>query len=237
MSRTSAAMAVSSRRALDDLVSDALAATAAKAAGIDRRSDVTWETTSLLARAVARRSVADAAAGGPPTPEELESVEVAHALVRRSSRVPEARAMAVASAIRAAAEGARSVDDFEARANATPHADSQVVVERLPAFRADGRSESASFDASFVAAAFGLSSPGSISPVVETVFGWHVLYLVERKAPDRSLSAEDGARLASAVHELRARAALDSLLRARRQASRIEVLGDADTLLAEVKVP
>jgi parvulin-like peptidyl-prolyl isomerase len=157
--------------------------------------------------------------------------------VRRGARVPEARAVAVASAIRAAAEGSRSVDDFEARAKATPHADSQVVVERLPAFRADGRAESASFDASFVAAAFGLRSPGALSSVVETVFGWHVLYLVERKAADGSLSAEDGARLASAVHELRARDALDSLLRTRRQASRIEVLSDADTLLAEVKVP
>jgi parvulin-like peptidyl-prolyl isomerase len=228
---------VSSRRALDDLVSDALAAAAAKTAGIDRRSDVTWETTSLLARAVARRSVADAAASGAPTPQELESVEVAHAVVRRSARVPEARAVAVASAIRAAVEGARSVDDFEARAKATPHADSQVVVERLPAFRAVGRSESASFDASFVAAAFGLGSAGAISSVVETVFGWHVIYLVDRKAAEGWLSAEDGARLASAVRELRARAALDSVLRARRQAARIEVMDDADALLAEVKVP
>jgi peptidyl-prolyl cis-trans isomerase C len=236
VSAVSAASSESPRDALEAVVRDALAAGAARAAGLDRIADVAWATRAALARQVVRRSMAASAAEGPPRPGELENVQVAHAVVLRSARLPEAREVAIADAIRSKVDGASSVDEFERRAAATPHADAQVVVEQLAAFGADGRSSTGEIDASFVAAAFGLHSPGELSGVVETRFGWHVIFLVGRTAPegDNAGRSDD---LAASVAELRARGRLESFFRERRRTSRIEVLGVADSMMAEVKVP
>lgn len=221
--------------ALDDLLSDVLAAEAARALKLDGDPRVAWAVSAALARRIALSSVSDAAAQGQARPDELESVRVVHAVVRRSARVPEAAALAIAEALRRAVTGATSADDFEARANATPHADARVTVERLPPFSADGQSAEGGFDPSFVAAAFELRRPGQLSPVVATRFGWHVIYLMERSAPaDAARRAQE---LGAAVVELRARQQITSLLDARKKASRVEVLAAADPLMAEVKVP
>jgi hypothetical protein len=233
------------RKALDSLVADALAAAGARNEDLARKGGAPWATSAVLARRVALQSIRDAAAEGPPKPDELEDVRVVHAVVMRSARVPEARAVAVADAIRRAVEGSRSADEFEKRANATPHADAQVTVERLAPFGADGRwasGEGGAVDGSFAAAAFGLRVPAQVSPVVETRFGWHVIFLMDRSAPQEAAGAAtdrrtDLASLASAVEEMRARGWIESRLRTRRRASHIEILGDADALIAEVKVP
>ncbi len=237
VSEVAGASAKSPRQALDDLVSDALLANAARSIGLDRRDEVVWPCTVALARRVVRRGLEQAAAEGPPRDDELQDVKVAHAIVLRSTRVSEERALAVASAIRQAVAGARSVDDFEVRAKGSPQSDAQVVVERLDAFTADGRSASGELDASFVAAAFLLRAPADVSPVVETRFGWHVIFLVERSLPDQGALARRRADLTPAVFDMRARASLESMLRERRQAVPTELLGSADVLMSEVRTP
>lgn len=237
VSEVAGASAVSPRQALDGLVTDALLATAARSIGLDRQDDVVWPCTVALARRVVRRRLEQAAAEGPPRDDELQDVRVAHAVVIRSSRVSEERALAVASAIRQAVAGARSVDDFEVRAKGSPHSDAQVVVERLGAFAADGRTPNGELDPSFVAAAFLLRAPADVSPVIETRFGWHVIFLVERTPFEQGALAQRRTDLAPAIFDMRARASLESLLRERRQAAPIEVLGAADALMSEVRAP
>ena len=217
-------------RALDDLVADALAARGAQDARLDRDPSVAWSVTTAIARRYARQGLMEASAAGAPRPDELEAVHVSHAVVLRSGRVPGATAVAIADAIRRNVEGVRSADEFESRAKATPHADARVVVERLEPFSADGH-----FDSSFIAAAFELRSAGDISPVVETQFGWHVVYLVGRDP----LRDEGGraSELAAAVTELRARDWLESRLRLRARTSHVEILAGADALMSQVKVP
>lgn len=227
------------RKVLDGVVADSLAASAATAGGLATPEQVRFATDATLVRHLVRAVAKEAAAEGPPKPEELESLKVEHAVVLRSARIPELRAKAVAYAIRRAVEGARSADDFEARAAATPHADTQVVVESLDPFLADGRSPSGEggLDSSFVAGAFELHAPGQLSAVVESSFGWHVIYLVARAPADISADAARATMLAGAVAEMRVRDWVESHMRSRTQRFQVEVSGALDALLAEVKLP
>jgi hypothetical protein len=184
-------------------------------------------------------ALSEASARGAPSDQELDVVHVAHAVVMRGSRVSVDSARGVAEAIRRAAIGSPGVEEFEARAQAVPHSGAQVHVERLDGFQADGRLETGSgeIDRVFVAAAFALRIPTEISPVVETKFGWHVIFLVARKPPGELSPEQSHESLASAVVELRARTALQGILRARIEKSPIEMFGAADSLLARVSEP
>ncbi len=145
--------------------------------------------------------------------------------------------VAVADAIRSAVAGSRSVEAFEARARATPRAELQVVVQHVDPFGPDGETaDGQEIDASFVAAAFGLRAASPVSDVVETRFGWHVIYLIDR-FPSRPADNSRESKLSTAVQNLRARAWLESQLRRRRKASRVEVASGAEGLMAEVRVP
>jgi hypothetical protein len=239
VAQVSRASAIPPREALQGLVGDALAASAARSMGLDRESRVAWSSSVALARRVSLRAMDDASSRGAPRDEELQNLRVAHAIVLRSTRVSADRALAVAGAIQRAASGARSVEDFEARAKAVPHSDAQVLVERLDPFGPDGRTVpgGGELDPTFVAAAFLLSTPAEVSPVVETRFGWHVLFLVERTVSDEASTAQRRSDLTQSVFELRARGKMESLVRSRRQTVPIEVAGAAEALMAEVRSP
>jgi hypothetical protein len=231
--------AVAPRRALDELIADALVATSGQAEGMDRSSPASWARSAALARRVVMASASEASARGAPSDQELEVVRVAHALVMRSLRVSADRARGIAEAIRKAVLGSPGVDEFEARAKAIPHSDAQVVVERLDEFQADGllATGRGELDRVFVAAAFALRSPAEVSPVVETRFGWHVIFLVARRPPGDGAPQQSRDGLASAIIELRARTTLQAILRARAEKSPIALDGAADTLLARVSEP
>jgi parvulin-like peptidyl-prolyl isomerase len=128
-----------------------------------------------------------------------------------------------------------SAEDFEKRASAVPHAGAQIRIERVSGFSANGELASgAVVDASFVAAAFALPSPGIISPVVETPFGWHVLRVIDRVVPGPDSIEQRRRDLAEAVVLMRARSALDTVLRERRQRTEVTVAVEADALTAQV---
>ena len=231
------AKGVSAREAVDDLLADALAAQGALALGFDRDPGVSWPRTVAVARRTPTRLFEDARALGPPTDDELARVSVVHAVVLRSPSLREEDALAIAAAIRRAVVGSRGADDFEARAKAVSRPHAQVTVERVGPFGADGRdAEGTEFEAGFVAAAFTLHAPLETSPIVATPFGWHVLQLVERAAPEGPL-ADLRRDLAEAVVEMRARIRLENILTARRQSAPVEISVAADDLMSVAARP
>jgi hypothetical protein len=223
----------SPRRALEVLIDDALAAEGARALGVER-GQASWATEAALAATIPRRLEGRAQALGPPTDDELATLSVTHAVVLRAPGFSQERAMATAHAITRAVSSARTPEAFEAAASATPHAGAQVVVERISPIEIDG-----AFDPSFVAAAFRLRAPSEQSPLIESAFGWHVLYLIERKAPDPASLETRRREVASAVVAIRARASIDDLLREKKGRVAIEVSGAADSLMtvAVAKAP
>jgi hypothetical protein len=224
---------VAPRAALDDLVVDALAAQGARMDRLDRDPAVAWACTVTPARRIAERALADARAAGLPADDEIAAVTVVHAVVLRGRGLSEDRGIELAMAIEKAVAGATSADDFEKRANGVPHPLARVIVERLAGFGADGRtSDGVDLDHTFVAAALALHVPGETSPIIETRFGWHVLRLIERAAPDGASIEARRRELVDAVVEMRARAHVDALLRAGRHRVRVDVASAAEALMA-----
>jgi hypothetical protein len=224
---------ITPRAAVDELIDDALIAEDARALGVTDAPGVRVACASALARTVVLHAAARAKEMGPPTDDELATLTVVHALVPRSGLVSDGARSSTATAIRQAVLGSSSAEEFEKRASLVPHADIMLRIERVPAFGADGRMANGSgLDPSFVAAAFALPAAGSISPVVETPFGWHVLRLIDRAAPDRDSIEQRRHDLADSVVAMRARGALDALLRVRRQKIDVSVSVEAETLTA-----
>jgi hypothetical protein len=225
---------VSAQVAVGRLVSDALAAQEARSRGLDRAAAASWAIDVSLARRVPRRLADDARSLGPPTDDELATLTVVHAIVLRSPGVHEERSRAIAEAIHRAVSGARSADEFVARANAVPHAGTQVVVERLQGIGADGHApKGAEYDPTFVAASFALRTPGEMSWIVESPFGWHTIYLVERSPAEPASVEQRRIDLASDVAVMRARVRIGAIVHARKERSPTEVSEAADALMAD----
>jgi hypothetical protein len=227
------AQGVTSRVAVEELTDDALLAEAAPSFRVTGDPAVQLACASALARSVALHLAALAKEKGPPTDDELGTVEVVHALVPRSGPASDRARIEMAMAIRQAVSGSTSADDFKRRTDAVPHAGMLLKIEMVPPFGADGKtSDGGQIDPTFVAAAFALSSAQSVSPVVETPFGWHVLRLVKHTLPDSHGLEERRRDLADVVTSMRARGALDSLLRERRGRTEVSVAAEADSLTA-----
>lgn len=227
-----AAKGVATGRALEDVVDDELLAQGARDQHLDRAPTVGWATASVLANRLTAHLEGAARAAGPPTEDELSSRVVVHAVVQPSSGLSRAESRALASRIEEAVAGAASADDFERRARSVRSGKATILVERVGPFGADGTISNGRVDLGFLAAAFSLRTVGQTSPVVETPFGWHVLKLADRIAADPSVIESRRTDLASAVIELRARAALDAVLEARRSRTAIEFESGVDALMA-----
>lgn len=228
----------STREALDALIEDALAARAARAQGLDREAEVEWASTAALARTAALRFQTDAQSAGPPTDDELATVTVMHALVKRTPSVPPSRALELARGIASAVASAKDAKDFEARARSVPGVSDWLHVENVPGFDIGGETvDGQPVEPAFVAAAFALHRPGETSGVVETPFGWHVIRLVSRERPASPLLEERRARLADTVVTMRARALLEASLGQRLHTETIEVSAAADALMALTEEP
>jgi hypothetical protein len=242
------------RAALDTLITDALAAEGAHATGEDRDPNNAWILESIVARSAAEQ-VRVTAHTGPPTDAEVaelterywrdvdspERVKVIHAIVLRPKNATATQAeagRALATQLATDLAGAKSDDDFEARANAFPHGALETKVEHLPAFVTDGRTaegDPGSMDPSFVRGAFTLKKPGDTSGVVESSFGWHVIRLVERQPPKFVPPEERRARFANEVYAVRGHEALGAILAAHRARSPVDIQPDSDALMALVQ--
>jgi hypothetical protein len=222
-------------RALEELVQDALLATEARARGLDRDGSVRWASTATLARIVSERLSDAARQRGAPSDDELATVQVIHAVVLKSPTLSPSRAKDIAFEILQAVAHAQSDAKFEARAKQVPHPAAHVSVERLHEFDASGRSaEGDVYDASFVAGAFELHAPGETSGIVTSAFGWHIIRLIRRVAPDDPAVLERRREdLATDVFQLRVRSLLRDLLEARRQRAPPNISAAADDLMAK----
>jgi hypothetical protein len=237
------------------LVDDVVAAKSAVARHLDGTSD-----TQLALRATHARALVDhlrrQAWATPPTDDEVkdltakhwvevdapETFLVVHAVARPAKKATGADAVAAAKAVAAsiatAVADAKDADDFSAKASAVPHSSEvEVIVQPVEPFTRDGRIAIAGdlrpIDPQFASAAATLRAPGATTGVIETSFGWHVIRLVERRAP-RVVPLEDRRTMfANEVHAARAHAAVDAVLAARRSDAPVSMAPGVDEVLAE----
>jgi hypothetical protein len=229
--------AVPPASALAGLVEDALLAQGARGRRLDEQPETRRSLQASLAARVVKALEAKARSRGPATEVERSSLEVVHAVVLRASGQRWDDAIPLANAIAKAVNGAATAEAFEERARHVPHPGVRVAVEHLPPFGADGRiAADVTVDPAFVAAAFALEKPGDQSPLVLTRFGWHVIRLVSRIAPRDRDAAPPGEEPPPAVLELRVREATQSILRAARARSRVELESAVEERLAAARV-
>ncbi len=240
---------ISPQEAARYVTDDEIAASAARARGLDQAPPTSWNLTAARARFVSERLYDEARAKGPPTDDEVgvlserhwlevdrpPMINVIHVVVLRSEKDPtlNPKAKDLARDLHEAVISAANADDFEAKAKAVPKPAPkiEVRVERLPAFSDEGwATDSSRMDKTFTQAAYALASIGDTSNVVESKYGWHVIRLLER-LPEKRMPLETR-RLAftEEVYAMRARAAYEARLNALRAATPIAISAAAPQL-------
>ncbi len=242
------------RVALGELVDDALAAEGARAAGYEDDPAVRWPIISARARAVAAHIRDGASAAGPVTDAEIdeltqlhwrrydvpEGMHVVHAVAMfPKKRTPETDAAVKATFDRltAAVAHAPSRDDFEAAAKAV-HTESKVEirVEEL-SLTVDGRSldQNGAIEQPFATAAASLGAPAEQARA-QTLYGYHVIQLIERLPAKRLPLAERRLALEGEALATRALRAYEGTLAELRGRYPVEVNTAADALMRTVSL-
>lgn len=239
---------LSPRAALDILVEDALLAEGARARGLDGTPSVKLSLDRIRARWVADGIESRAVARGLPSDAEVDEltrrhwqtfdappgVRVVHVVVMRRKGTPDDASRQMAQTLADAAVGAKGSVDFQQRMTDVPHGKLDVRIEDLPAFAADGRilEGSGTMEAAFVAAAFTLDAEHPVTGVVETSFGWHVIWLVEKVPEKRVPFEERRQRFADEAVFRRGKAEKDAIVASYRKGTSTVIDPAADALMA-----
>lgn len=227
---------------------DALLAEAAKERSLDKTLESARATTAILARATLD-TLKKSANATPLSEAEItelskekwrdvdlpETREVVHAVVLRPKKETAeslAKAKELADQLHAKVANVTSADEFESLVNTIPHAPSEIVVERLPFFTAEGKmvSGDGELDATFSKAAFQLA-PKKTSAIVETSFGWHVIWLNEIRAPHHVPTEERAALFHDEIVNRRVRAEIGRIVERAKKETPIEISGAAESIL------
>jgi len=216
---------------------------------------------ATLARALLESVAAEVAAAGPPTNQELTeasqgrwvefdrpaAAQTRHALAVYKEGQDKGVAREVAERLAAAVRGATSPGEFVELAKAVEGGDVEIVVEPLPPVTADGRTfvldrsgqparALGNFDLEFSHAANEIENAGGISPIVESRFGFHVIYL-ERHFPEYRVPLDDmREELAAEVMNTRGKAIVDRVYAEQAERHPVTKARTAPALTAEVDV-
>lgn len=247
------AQKITAEDAVRRVIDDEIAASAARAKGIDREEPAAWNLIAARGRITADHIYADAVKQGPPTDDEVKelserhwaevdrppTMKVIHVLVfhpKDKSLEPQARALA--EQIHDAVAGATSQADFEARVKAVPHDKKlETRVEVIGTFTADGLFvEGEQVDPIFSHASDKLA-PGGTSPIVETPsFGYHVIRLLERY-PAMQMPFEDRrTAFREEAYAMRGGRALNAAMGDLTAKFKVEVLPAAESLMRSVSI-
>ncbi len=256
--RVAAAQRLSTEDALAIVSEDArFAALARREAPVESIRSV---ERTVLARLVLERLQADERAKGAPTDAEVSeqvarrwwefdrpaAAKTVHAVIRVKKDGERAKARSLASRLRDTLRGIADPDDFIAAARAFDSEGLELVAQELPATAVDGTVVPSKAPAPgarpgklvepYARAANALTTPGELSPVVETSFGYHVILLLER-TPAHSIPLEQTrSAVTQDVIELRAKQAQDQLLQRLRGRSKVESARAALDIVGQIKV-
>jgi hypothetical protein len=255
--RIARARGVTPREARDLAIQDALFAQGARARGTSAK--VATAERGAFARALLEQMRQRGHEAGTPTDAEVETltkerwielarpaaVRVTHVVALAKKPADREPARAMAERVATALKGATKSDEFEKRVEGLATQDIEVKVERLAPVTTDGRlfefavagrppTEIGTLDERFTRAAHAIEKPGELSPVVDTPFGFHVIFLEERLAPEQP-SLEARRRLLTP--EIQSRRAGRLLAEAKEQikaGTAVELARDVETLTALV---
>jgi hypothetical protein len=249
------ARGVTPREARDLAIVDSLFAQGARARSSSAK--VSTAERGVLARALLEDFRQRGRALGPPTDAEVEaitterwielarppSVRVTHVVVLAQKPEQRAAGRAIAERVAAALKGATKSEDFEKRVGGLGTKEIGVKVERLAPVTADGRmfalavagrpaAEMGGLHDGFTRAAHALENPGDLSPIVDSPFGFHVIFLEERLAPEQPSLEERRRLLAPEVHSRRSERVLAETKQRLKASTAIELARDVETLTA-----
>jgi hypothetical protein len=257
--RIARARAVTPREARDLAIVDALFAEGARATSPS--AQIATAERGVLARALLEEARQLGRTAGAPTDAEVEAVtkerwielarpaavRVTHVVVLAKKPEERREGRAIAERVAAALRGATKSQDFEQRVAGLGTKEIGVKVERLSPVTPDGRvfelavagrppAELGGLDAGFTRAAHAIEKPGDLSPIVDTPFGFHVIFLEERLAAVQPSLEERRRLLTPEIHSRRAERALAETKQRLKAGTAVEVARDAETLTALVPV-
>lgn len=214
---------------------------------------------SAHARALLDELKAAARRAGPPTNDELEKlraerwmdfdrpacVDTAHVVVMVKTAADEALAKAAAERIAEAVRGVSEPEKFAELAHAVDTGSLEKRAERLPLMTADGRGvfldpadprrqRPTRFDPGFAEAAHAIEVVGGQSGVVKSPYGYHVILLLERLAPQHYELSQLRSALAPDIYDQRSAKLLSELLAKLERATPVERARNVEELTASL---